>query len=158
VVPVPGQEAQRFVSRPGPSGPEAALAERRAATDKFRTGRAEEARKLYPVKVGEKMIGGVRCDVIGPLTIPAEKRERVLINVHGGGFVSDSGSLVEGIPHRKPRTNHSGFCTQFGDSTDHSSRRRRVLWLRTMSVPMIQRTLCFHPSTRTCANSLQPCS
>jgi epsilon-lactone hydrolase len=50
------------------------------------------------VKIEERTIGGVRCDVIAPLTMPAEKRDRVLINVHGGGFNSDSGSLVEGVP------------------------------------------------------------
>src|SRR5208282_5191437 len=45
VVPVPqtiSPEAQKFISRPGPSGPEPTLAERRANTDKFRIGRAEE--------------------------------------------------------------------------------------------------------------------
>ena len=101
VVPVPqtiSPEAQKFISRPGPSGPEPTLAERRANTDKFRVGRAEEARKLYPVDVKEETIGGVRCDVIRPLNPPAAKYDRVLINVHGGGFNSDSGSLVEGIP------------------------------------------------------------
>ena len=79
-------------------GPEPTLAERRAATDKSRIARAEEARKLYPVDIKEETMGGVRCDVIKPLNIPAAKRDRVLINVHGGGFNSDSGSLVEGIP------------------------------------------------------------
>jgi acetyl esterase/lipase len=101
VVPVPqtiSPEAQSFISRPGPSGPEPTLAERRAALDKFRIGRAEEARKLYPVDIKEETMGGVRCDVIKPLNIPSAKRNRVLINVHGGGFSSDSGSLVEGIP------------------------------------------------------------
>jgi len=101
VVPVPqtiSAEARKLISQPGPSGPEPTLAERRAATDKFRIGRAEEARKLYPVDIHEETMGGVRCDVIKPLNIPAAKRNRVLINVHGGGFTSDSGSLVEGIP------------------------------------------------------------
>ena len=101
VVPVPetiSPEAQKFLSRPQPSGPEPSLAERRAATDKFRIGRAEEARRLYPAQVEEKTIGGVRCDVITPKDMVEEKRHRVLINVHGGGFVTDSGSLVEGIP------------------------------------------------------------
>ncbi len=101
VVPVPqtiSPEAQKFLSRPGPSGPEPTLAERRASTDRFRIGRAEEARKLYPVDIHEETMGGVRCDVIKPLNPPAAKRNRVLINVHGGGFNSDSGSLVEGIP------------------------------------------------------------
>ena len=101
IVPVPGtisQEAQKYISRPQPSGPEPSLAERRTSTDKFRIGRAEEARKLYPVTVEGRTIAGVRCDVITLLTVTAEKRDRVLINVHGGGFVSDSGSLVAGIP------------------------------------------------------------
>ena len=112
VVPVPqtiSPEAQKFISRPGPSGPEPTLAERRAALDKFRSGRAEEARKLYPVDIKEETIGGVRCDVIKPLNIPAAKRNRVLINVHGGGFNSDSGSLVEGNSHRPPHRNIRGF-------------------------------------------------
>jgi len=30
--------------------------------------------------------------------MPEANRGRVLINLHGGGFVSDSGSLIEGIP------------------------------------------------------------
>ena len=101
VVPVPGTispEAQKFLSRPQTSGPEPTLAERRAGTDKFRTGRAEEAKKLYPVNVEHRTIAGVRCDVITPLQVSPQKRQRLLINVHGGGFVSDSGSLVEGIP------------------------------------------------------------
>ncbi|HVN81162.1 MAG TPA: alpha/beta hydrolase [Terriglobia bacterium] len=101
IVPVPetiSLEAQKFISRPAPSGPEPSLAERRTRTDSFRKGRAEEARKLYPVNIEGKTIGGVRCDVITPLTKSPEKQNRVLINVHGGGFVSDSGSLVEGIP------------------------------------------------------------
>ncbi|MGA2072786.1 MAG: alpha/beta hydrolase fold domain-containing protein [Terriglobia bacterium] len=104
VIPVPrtiSPEAQKFISRPGPSGPEPTLAERRTLTDAFRKGRSEEARKLYPVDIQEKTLGGVRCDVITPA--PGEPPDsemggRVLINVHGGGFNSDSGSLVEGIP------------------------------------------------------------
>ncbi|HUI41767.1 MAG TPA: alpha/beta hydrolase fold domain-containing protein [Terriglobia bacterium] len=101
VVPVPGTispEAQKFISRPGPKGPERSLAERRAGTDAFRKSRSEEARRLYPVNVEEKTLGGVHCDVITPLVMPPAKKQRVLINVHGGGFNSDSGSLVEGVP------------------------------------------------------------
>ncbi|MGO8792706.1 MAG: alpha/beta hydrolase [Terriglobia bacterium] len=101
VVPVPrtiSPEAQKFISSPAPSGPEQTLAQRRSSTDRFRIGRAQEARQLYPVDVKEQTVGGVRCDIVTPLSIPADKRDRVLINVHGGGFNSDSGSLVEGIP------------------------------------------------------------
>jgi len=101
VVPVPGTispEAQKVISIVGPSLSELSVPELRARMDGFRKGRAEEARKLYPVSVEEKIIGRVRCDVITPLAIPMGKRNRVLINVHGGGFNSDSGSLVEGVP------------------------------------------------------------
>jgi len=101
VVPLPGTispEARKFISHPVPSTPPPPLAEQRKHTDQFRIGRADEARKLFPVHVQAKTIGGVRCDVITPLSVSSATRDRVLINVHGGGFVTDSGSLVEGIP------------------------------------------------------------
>ncbi len=74
------------------------LAERRIATDAWRKQDSAEARKLYPVNVEETNIAGVRADIITPLAMPEANRGRVLINLHGGGFVSDSGSLIEGIP------------------------------------------------------------
>ncbi len=100
LVPIPktiSPEAQKFLARRGSFG-WPSLAVQRKETDRFRIGRAAEARKLFPVNVESKTIGGVRCDIITPLSIPADKRDRVLINVHGGGFITDSGSLVEGIP------------------------------------------------------------
>src|SRR5579872_960980 len=36
--------------------------------------------------------------IITPLETPSANRNRVLINLHGGGFNSDSGSLIEGVP------------------------------------------------------------
>jgi epsilon-lactone hydrolase len=79
------------------SGPET-LAERRARTDIWRAQDSAEARKLYPVNVEEKIIAGVRTDIITPLSTPEANRNSVLINLHGGGFNSDSGSLIEGVP------------------------------------------------------------
>jgi acetyl esterase/lipase len=35
---------------------------------------------------------------VTPLSVPAGKQQMVLINIHGGGFNSDSGSLTESIP------------------------------------------------------------
>jgi acetyl esterase/lipase len=101
VIPVPqtiSPQAQKFISQPARPGPDPTLAQRRSGTDLFRVGRAKEAQQLFPVEIKEQTIGGVRCDVVTPLNPPAGKRDRVLINVHGGGFNSDSGSLVEGIP------------------------------------------------------------
>ena len=102
VVPMPttiSPEAQNWLeslthSTPGPES----LAERRARTDAWRAQDSAEARKLYPVNVEETTTAGVRTDIITPITMPAENRGRVLINLHGGGFNSDSGSLIEGVP------------------------------------------------------------
>jgi acetyl esterase/lipase len=74
------------------------LAERRARTDAWRAQDSAEARRIYPVNIEETNIAGVRTDVITPLATPEANRGRVLINLHGGGFNSDSGSLIEGIP------------------------------------------------------------
>ena len=74
------------------------LAERRAGTDQWRAQASAEARRLFPVNVEEKIMGGVRTDVITPLDTPESNRACVLINLHGGGFNSDSGSLIEGVP------------------------------------------------------------
>ncbi len=74
------------------------LAERRARTDEWRKFGSGEARKYYPANVEETTTAGVRTDIITPITMPEANRNRVLINLHGGGFNSDSGSLIEGIP------------------------------------------------------------
>jgi acetyl esterase/lipase len=74
------------------------LAEQRAGTDAWRKRDSEEALKRFPVKVVEATIAGVRTDVITPLETPPANQHKVLINLHGGGFITDSGSLIEGIP------------------------------------------------------------
>jgi epsilon-lactone hydrolase len=102
IVPMPptvSPEAQTWLeslnhSTPGPEG----LAERRKRTDAWRAQDSADAKKLYPVNIAETTIAGVRTDIITPLSMPEENRTRVLINLHGGGFNSDSGSLIEGVP------------------------------------------------------------
>jgi monoterpene epsilon-lactone hydrolase len=101
VVPMPATispEAQKWLESLAQQkvGPPESLAERRARTDIWRKTDSAEARKLYPVNVEETTTAGVRTDIITPLSTPAT--HRVLINLHGGGFNSDSGSLIEGIP------------------------------------------------------------
>ncbi|MGD0571289.1 MAG: alpha/beta hydrolase [Candidatus Sulfotelmatobacter sp.] len=101
VVPMPSTispEAQKWLASltQKKSGPET-LAERRARTDIWRAQDSAEARKLYPVNVEETNIAGVRTDIITPIGGP-DARNRVLMNLHGGGFNSDSGSLIEGVP------------------------------------------------------------
>jgi epsilon-lactone hydrolase len=77
-------------------GPPETLAERRTNTDAWRKMDSAEARRLYPVNIEETTMAGLRTDVITPVSSPDAKR--VLINLHGGGFNSDSGSLIEGVP------------------------------------------------------------
>jgi acetyl esterase/lipase len=60
--------------------------------------RTERARKLYPVREEEKTIAGVKTRLFTPPNVPREKANRILIDLHGGGFVVDSGSFLESIP------------------------------------------------------------
>jgi monoterpene epsilon-lactone hydrolase len=74
------------------------LEERRTGTDKWQNGAGDVSKQMYPATVTESTIAGVPVRIVMPLTVAEGKRERVLINLHGGGFNSDSGSLTETIP------------------------------------------------------------
>ena len=102
IVPVPttvSPEAQKMLAHvvSDAAVPET-LEQRRSKTDKWQAGAGEAARKLYPVNIASDTIGGVPVRVIKPLAISPEKQDRVLINLHGGGFNADSGSFSESIP------------------------------------------------------------
>ena len=93
VVPVPttiSPEAQAFLRTGASWAPAAGSEEQRLLIEK--------ARALYPVRVEDAVIGGVAVRVVTPPTVPPERADRVLVNLHGGGFVSDSGSMLESIP------------------------------------------------------------
>jgi monoterpene epsilon-lactone hydrolase len=102
VVPVPttiSSEAQTMLARVvSDAEVPQTLEERRTGTDKWQAAAGEASKKLYPVNVSGDTIAGVPVRVVTPLSISQEKRDRVLINLHGGGFNSDSGSLTESIP------------------------------------------------------------
>jgi monoterpene epsilon-lactone hydrolase len=57
---------------------------------------------LYPVEIESKMIADVRTDIITPKEgVATRNKSRILINVHGGGFVIGGGGIsgqVESIP------------------------------------------------------------
>jgi epsilon-lactone hydrolase len=102
VVPVPktvSPEAQKWLSEqiPDTDAP---------VTDEQNKSRAEAWQKqlavdmqgMYPTKVTEDKIAGVPVRIITPPAIPAAKQDRVLINLHGGGFRADWGSVAETIP------------------------------------------------------------
>ena len=103
---VPGTvstEAQGFLRQspwgdaPVPEGP-VAMWHARAFVDASLIQLGEAARQLYPVDVEETKIAGVRCHIVRPRDLNEANARRVLINLHGGGFVLGSGSLIEAIP------------------------------------------------------------
>lgn len=61
----------------------------------------ERAQALYPVNIEPRVIGGVRTRIVTPKAgIAPKNRGRVLINLHGGGFIwgEGNGALTESIP------------------------------------------------------------
>jgi len=101
VIPVPktiGIEAQRRLSRPEPDqGPPQSLADRRKGTDAYTARARVEWSRLCPNQIVEEKIAGVPVRIVTPEG-PEANRDRVLLNLHGGGFNSDSGSYTESIP------------------------------------------------------------
>jgi monoterpene epsilon-lactone hydrolase len=102
IVPIPqtiSPEAQKVLNRQeSDEAVPQSLEQRRTSTDKWQNGAGEASKALYPVNIATDTIAGVPVRVITPLTTSPAKRDRVLINIHGGGFNSDSGSLTESIP------------------------------------------------------------
>ena len=102
VVPVPttiSLEAQKFLAQPVADDPTPVpLAERRRGTDAWQARAGESFRVHYNVAVEDTKIAGVPVRLVTPPTVPADHRDRILINLHGGGFDSDSGSLTESVP------------------------------------------------------------
>lgn len=102
VVPVPenlSPQARKWVGKRVSDAPDnQSIAEQRRGTDAWQEKAGAQAKLMYPVNVTLGKIAGVPVRIITPLHVPANKRDRVLLNVHGGGFVVDSGSLTETIP------------------------------------------------------------
>jgi epsilon-lactone hydrolase len=102
VVPVPqtvSPEAQKSISRAEPDqGPPQPLAERRKMTDAYTARARVEWTKLCPNTIVEDKIAGVSVRIVTPEGMPDKNKVKVLLNLHGGGFNSDSGSYTESIP------------------------------------------------------------
>jgi len=102
VVPIPetiSPEARaRLAARVPDAGPPETLAERRSHTDAY-TARARVVwSKLCPNQIVESNMAGVPVRIVTPQDMPDANRNKVLLNLHGGGFNSDSGSYTETIP------------------------------------------------------------
>jgi monoterpene epsilon-lactone hydrolase len=103
VMPVPqdlSPEAQKFISHQVPDeAPPESLEARRKGLDAWEVRSREEWSKICPVKIEETKIAGVPVHVVTPEGRQlVGNRDKVLINLHGGGFNGDSGSYSESIP------------------------------------------------------------
>ncbi len=102
VVPVPGTlspEAKKYLSRPySDHEPAITPEENRAHANAWQDQLAKDMQSMYPTTVEKNTIAGIPVRIITPKTVPAEKKDRILINVHGGGFQADWGSVAETIP------------------------------------------------------------
>ena len=102
VIPVPqalSRQSRYWLSQPVPDGgPEESLADRRAHTDAWALTARDEWFKLYPGTLTEDKIAGVPVRIVVPANLDPARKDQVLLNVHGGGFNSDSGSFTESIP------------------------------------------------------------
>jgi acetyl esterase/lipase len=77
------------------------IADERKRQDAIMFGFLKPMRTRYRVDIAQEKIGGVIVDVVTPAGgVPPENAGRVLINLHGGGFVTGahSASLVESVP------------------------------------------------------------
>ena len=102
VVPVPAAlsaQARQALSRALPDqGPPESLAARRIRTDGWTAAAAVAWSKLCPNQLVNEQIAGVPVRIVTPEGMPEANKNKVLLDLHGGGFDSDSGSYTESIP------------------------------------------------------------
>jgi acetyl esterase/lipase len=102
VVPVPttiSTQAQKSLAQPMPDqGPAQSLAERRRLTDLYTAAARVAWSRICPNELVEDKMAGVPVRIVMPEGMPEANKDKVLLNLHGGGFNSDSGSYTESIP------------------------------------------------------------
>jgi monoterpene epsilon-lactone hydrolase len=102
VVPVPDTisiQSRHFLSHALPDqGPPDSLADRRKGADAHAAQARVEWTKICPNQIIEDKIAGVPVRVVTPDGVPDANKDKVLLNLHGGGFNADSGSYTETIP------------------------------------------------------------
>ena len=102
IVPVPQTlsiPSQHFLRRREPDqGPPQSLEERRKSTDAYTAKARQDWTALLPNQLVEDKIAGVPVRIVTPEGMPDSNKDKVLLNLHGGGFNSDSGSYTESIP------------------------------------------------------------
>jgi len=102
IVPVPQTisiPSQHFLRRAEPDqGPPQSLEERRKSTDAYTSRARQDWTAVCPNTIVEEKIAGVPVRIVTPEGLSDANKDKVLVNLHGGGFNSDSGSYTESIP------------------------------------------------------------
>jgi acetyl esterase/lipase len=80
-----------------PEGPPPTMAQMRAFADQFQLAWSAKQKLRYPVTIAEATWGGVPVRIISPTPASTEQK-KVLLDLHGGGFQLDSGSMTENVP------------------------------------------------------------
>ncbi len=95
----PGTKAvmEQILAAPLPSDT-LTVAQKRAISDDYQAKASKVQLGFYDVTITESTIAGVPVRIFTPKDMPEANAGRVLLNVHGGGFMVDSGSLTENIP------------------------------------------------------------
>jgi len=100
VIPIPADlspQAKASLARPmSDANIPQTLAQRRHGTDVWQNHAGDVSAQIYPVHRSESTIAGVPVRIITP--VADMDPDHVLLNIHGGGFNSDSGSWTETIP------------------------------------------------------------
>ncbi len=93
-------EARQSLSRPVIDPPVGETLEaKRKRTDAYHHTDSAAYLATYPSKIEETSIGGVPVRIVTPVAgVLDDRKDRVIVNLHGGGFTTDSGSLTESIP------------------------------------------------------------
>ncbi|WP_422059679.1 alpha/beta hydrolase [Sphingopyxis sp.] len=74
------------------------IADIRKFVDAMQTAMGAQLAKRYEVRVEESAIAGIPVRIVYPKDVSELGKGPVLLNLHGGGFAIDSGSLTETIP------------------------------------------------------------
>jgi acetyl esterase/lipase len=98
--PVPltvSQPAQRMLNEPPESVP-ATLDAQRQVCDRVQRDLGAQQLQRYGTQMHESEVGGVPVRIFTPPQMRTGNEECVLLNLHGGGFTKDAGSVTENVP------------------------------------------------------------
>ncbi|MGH6613627.1 alpha/beta hydrolase [Sphingomonas sp.] len=98
--PTVSEEARAAVAanEKNPQPSPADLPANRAFLNRFQKEFGARQRERHAVEIAEQVMAGVPVRLITPKAGAKASDRRILLNLHGGGFMGDSGSLTENIP------------------------------------------------------------